>query len=252
MKYTPKNLSFFSSSDQSHRVNGPSQIRGACVDLKNLPKAREGTLLRKIVDIFEEIYVQESGIAKQMESKKTVSNIFSALSSVSIPGQFAGVIEWALNEAGNKGDDLKVSCLNLLFSQIQARRRNGSDGREYMQLFVRLYKLPCSSFVSLLGDKIGPAAFMKNFAQVLPVFPSGSAKEMLESLWRLALEVESSVTFFLSSLQKVIFSNTESQKRGKAGECHARRHTPSDTQSRDTDTCCKATCHSHRSTTTSR
>jgi len=159
-------------------------------------QAKEGSLLLGIL--------QEVEIALQRGSINKLSCLFSALESIAIPGSFSKVIELALNGSSN---EVKVSCLKLLASQLEpGRRRIGFDGRGFVDLYTRLAKMAVDQLQALISVD-GMSIFVSMLPNIVYQLPTTVAGELATSyLWAISKASSQSMVAYLHGLMAILAS----------------------------------------------
>ena len=108
-------------------------------------------------------------------------NLLKCLEVLSLPGHFATF----LDELFRCNDETKSACTKLLISQIRGRPRAVFDGREYIDLALKMTKMPATSIKTLLGQGEAPFIFIEALVDLVPKFSTDSAGEVVENFWRL-------------------------------------------------------------------
>eukprot|EP00956_Cyclotella_meneghiniana_P009473 scaffold13103_cov77-Cyclotella_meneghiniana.AAC.2 len=115
-------------------------------------------------------------------ASQKLSILFKSLRAVALPGNVSRVVDATLNDANKDEVDLKSSCIVILTSQLESRRRVGFDGRGFVDLYVRLLKMSPESLEKLVGAKNVPA-LMAAVANLIPQLPTSSAEGTLQNMW---------------------------------------------------------------------
>ena len=148
-----------------------------------LPTPQQGTVLEVIMTILVHWYHNPQGLPND-KARNEVVRLLGCLEELSLPGHFAAFLEQMFR---GSDDDVKTSCLRLLLSQIRGRRRAVFDGREYIELAVKIATSPVSTLRSLLGQGGAPVVFIESMVDILPKVPAKSIEDALENLWRLCI-----------------------------------------------------------------
>jgi len=124
-------------NDSSSRESSKPLIATKSLRLEGetLPTPMEGTLLHHLLSLlYEEV--------SRLKTKKAdtdialLSRIFQCLEPLSLPGQFA--TDFLSVIIGSESSALRTSGLKLLFSQFTKRRKAAFEGREFVNLSIKV------------------------------------------------------------------------------------------------------------------
>ena len=178
--------------------------------LSQLPSAQQGSVLEAVLSLLAQRYYETMGDT-EVKAKHEVVRLIGCLEGLSLPGHFADFLEQMLRST----DDVKTACAMLLVSQIRGRPRAVFDGREYVELALRIVRTPVTALRSLLGQGEAPTIFIESLAHLLPKFPSDSVEEVIENIWRLCINqvgiLPALTTTFLSTVRFLLKSGSEKQ-----------------------------------------
>jgi hypothetical protein len=175
-----------------------------------LPSAQQGSVLEVVLSLLAQRYYETIGDT-EVKAKHEVVRLLGCLEGLSLPGHFADFLEQMLRST----DDVKSASAMLLLSQIRGRPRAVFDGREYVELALRIVRTPVTALRSLLGQGKAPTIFIESLAHLLPKFPSDSIEEVIENIWRLCINQVGNfpawTTSFLSTVRFLLKSGSEKQ-----------------------------------------
>jgi hypothetical protein len=168
-------------------------------NMSKLPTAQQGTVLEVVMSILAHWYHNPNGLPND-KAKSEVVRILGCMEVLSLPGHFATFVEQMFHGTG----EVKAACVRLLVSQIRGRRRAVFDGREFVELAVKVTTTPVSALRTLLGQGDAPIVFIESMADILPKFPPDSVEEAFQNIWRLCInQVGNSPAWTLSFLSTV-------------------------------------------------
>jgi hypothetical protein len=204
---------FADLDDKSSSHRRPYSISDPSIDdpkISALPIAQQGTVLEVVMSVLAQHFYEP---AFDMDEKATLVlvKLLCCLEVLSLPGHFAPFLEQMFR--GN--DEMKTACAKLLISQIRGRPRAVFDGREYVDLALRMSKMPVTALKSLLGQGDAPTIFIESLVDLIPKFSSDSVDEVIENFWRLCINqvghFPGFTVSFLSAMQTLI--NTGGNKK---------------------------------------
>jgi hypothetical protein len=177
--------------------------------LSPLPTALSGTILEVVTSELAQRFYSTTG-------DEDVSRLLGCLEALSLPGHFTGFLEQMFRANSNDGnDEVKSACARLLVSQIRGRPRAVFDGREYVELALRISKTPVVTLRSMLGQGKAPILFIESMADIVPKFPSESLEEAVENIWRLCINQVTHfpawTTSFLSVMKTLLKKGNDKQ-----------------------------------------
>ena len=178
--------------------------------ISQLPVAIPGTVLEVVMTTLSQKYYHLSGETDQ-KAEEEVLRLLGCLEVLSLPGHFAEFLEQMFRGS----DSTKAACALLLTSQIRGRPRAVFDGREYLDLALRVSTTPISALRSLLGQGRAPGIFIESLVHLVPKFPSNTVEEAVENIWRLCINQVSyhpAWTMSFLSAVKVILKNGSEKK----------------------------------------
>jgi hypothetical protein len=149
-------------------------------DTMQLPAAHQGTVLEIIMHSLQESFKAFLS-APNNEINTRMLKIVGCLELLSLPGQFAGFLESIMSQ-GN--DEIKIYCVKVIVSQVRGRPRAVFDGHEFVNLTLKISKLPITSLRSVLGERDAADIFLDHFGEMMEKFPSQSVEEAAEGVFR--------------------------------------------------------------------
>ena len=168
-----------------------------------LPVAQQGTVLEVVISVISERFY-ETNHESDKKSHLVIGKLVQCLEVLSLPGQLADFVEHMFSGE----DEMKAVSAKLLISQVHGRPRAVFDGREFVNLALRITKMQVSSLRGLLGD--AAKIVIEAFGDIVPKFSSESVEEVIENVWRLCLnQVEHFPDWtasFLSAMEKILRS----------------------------------------------
>jgi hypothetical protein len=191
-------------------------------------QTKEGTMMQAVLREIEQSY---SCLCKSPHRDRTNSPVFakklcalfSTLETIALPGSFACVIEQTLNVSMSAEEELKSTCMNLLISQLESRRRIGFDGRGFVDLATRLANMPSNELHALIGSTT--SILMSSLPNLIHQLPTSTAEEVVPRLWAICrYEITESIrsfsaTEFLLGMQSIMSSMNDNTRDMK----HAQR-----------------------------
>jgi len=185
-------------SEQKSYVFSPSQG----VQLAGIPRAANETLVRRVLDYMTGYITDLPSSSSDFSRRYTLLMLLSSLTEISLPMQYARLIEFLLHESQG---EVQVACLSLLSSQIQPGVRAGDDRGDFVGIVLNIGQLPLPSFNALLGSSEARVGYFTCVANSLPKIPSGAVQQFIASLWNICLNNNrgkdfSSATEYLRSI----------------------------------------------------
>ena len=172
------------------------------VNFSEILQGKEDTImlsiLSKINASHSVVTSSAYGDVKRTLATKTLSVLFSSLKAVALPGNISRIIEVTLNDCNNDETELKTSCVQLLVSQLENRRRVGFDGRGFLDLYTRLFKLSPLTLHKLVGPN-NAAILMAAVSDVIPQLPTSSVEDTLTNLWTVC-QYDLATSFYAQSV----------------------------------------------------
>ena len=174
-----------------------------------LPTALPGTVLEVLMSVLSERFYNPS-LDMNEKTNSVIVKLLGCMEVISLPGHFAEFLEQMLR-AGN--DMMKAACAKLLVSQIHGRPRAVFDGREYVDLALRISKMPVTTLRVILGQGDAPKIFLESFGDIVPKFSSEHVEEAIENVWRLCIHQVGHcpgwTVSYLSATKKVLKSGVD-------------------------------------------
>mmetsp|Transcript_30171 Transcript_30171/g.46013 ORF Transcript_30171/g.46013 Transcript_30171/m.46013 type:complete len:1643 (+) Transcript_30171:315-5243(+) len=166
------------TSGLSYEASKPSiATKSICLEL---PTPMAGTLLYHLLSLMRE----EMSRLKMNKADANIAllcRIFQCLESLSLPGQFAENILGPLIESENT--ELRISALKLLFSQFTKRRRAAFEGREFVNLSI---KVVTREKMLLSGDGL---FFYSGMYDLIRKSSSDLSENILQKSWQNCLSL---------------------------------------------------------------
>ena len=209
------------SYKQANKTVGKSK-NNRSVNFNEILQGKEDTMMLSIlirINSSHSIITNTAyGDATRAAASKKLSVLLKSLEAVALPGNVSRVIEVALNDCNKNEVELKTSCIELLISQIESRRRVGFDGRGFVDLFTRLSKMTPEALHKLVGSNNMPV-LMTAVVDLIPQLPTSSGEDTLTNLWRLcqhdlstSFQTDSATEFF-AGLKSILVSASSSAKK---------------------------------------
>ncbi len=182
-------------------------------------QTKEGTMMQAIIREIDETYSYLCKSPSRYHAKRPVfvkklCALFSTLERIALPGSFVSVIEHTLNvPIMSNEEELKVSSIKLLVSQLESRRRIGFDGRGFVDLSTRLSKMPPNELNALVSS--ATPIVMTSLPNLIYQLPTSIAEDIVPNLWAICLyEImestrSSSATEFLRGIQRIMGSMSD-------------------------------------------
>lgn len=145
-----------------------------------LPTAQQGTILEVVMTALSQQFYEPS-LETNESSTNLLVKLLGCLEVLSLPAQLAAFLEQTFR--GN--DETKTACTKLLMSQIRGRPRAVFDGRDYIDLALKISKLPPTNIKTLLGQGEAPILFIEALVDLVPKFSTDTVGEVVENFWRL-------------------------------------------------------------------
>jgi len=191
----------YSTDDVSRSESTQRNDNGKRFDLESLLRAKDGTvMLQTLRDVANSHHHIKSSI-----SIKCLDSLLTSLQPVALPGTFYLVIETILKDT--KSDELKSSCVSLLASQLESRRRVGFDGRGFVDLTTRLLKMPVDDLSGLLGRHSLPT-IMSSLSDLICQVSTTAGEDVIRNMWLICkayLHIATDCTVaFTSGLNKLL------------------------------------------------
>ena len=143
-----------------------------------LPTALHGTVLEIIVPTLTQVHDAPSETASQ-----AVVSVLGCLETLSLPGHFAKFLD-QLIQGSNK---LKYACTELMIAQIDGRPRAVFDGREYLDLAIKVAMQPPAKLRSSLGEDT-TLLFLQSFSVIMSKVPASKMDSVMENVWQLCIK----------------------------------------------------------------
>ena len=215
-------MSGLKTSDRKVKKSLASSKNDRTVNFSDILQAKEDTVM---LSIFIRINAAHStvtstayGEATRSAASRKLSVLLQSLKAIALRGNFSRVIEVVLNDSNKHEAELKTSCIELLTSQMESRRRIGFDGRGFLDLFTRLSKMSPDALHLLVGRNNVPT-LMAAVADLIPQLPTSSGEDTLTNLWTLCRHdlIESShaksATEFFDGIKFIVASAESSAKK---------------------------------------
>jgi hypothetical protein len=210
--------------DQPKSSSKGKKPSSALVDFESIPNPMAGTLLAGVVDSIE-LQTSSKSFAvlltsnaersrRELSEDECLTMSMSVLESVSLPGQFEDNLIVPLMRMERESTTL--SCISLICSQLQGRRRAIFDGRDFTRTADRMAKSPIEDWRRQLAGERGLKLFAKSLPDIVTKMTSETIQFAVENTWRncvAAKAVDRSLqTVFLSSMEQLLASSTLSPK----------------------------------------
>lgn len=180
-----------------------SQVDTSGMADSKLPKAREGTILEMVMLTLSKVVV-DSSTDNDTKDTNVLVHLLGCLEVLSLPGHFASTLEQLFR--GN--DETKTACTKLLISQIRGRPRAVFDGREYVELAVKMTKMPVATIKTILGQGDAPIIFINALVDLIPKFSTDAVAEVVEMFWLLSFNQIGNLprmpVAFLSAIKTIV------------------------------------------------
>ena len=160
----------------------------------NLPSARSGTALEIVMSSIQSFF-QQTLAHPSKQPRPGMLRLLSSLGVLSLPGQFADMIE-SLMETDYSAT--KTVCVRILISQIRGRPRAVFDGQDFVNFSLSICKSPILKIQKTFGNEPFAAdLFINSFGDsMLPKFPSASIDEASENMFRFCIGEVGAKPFF--------------------------------------------------------
>eukprot|EP00934_Nitzschia_sp_Nitz4_P002194 Nitzschia sp. Nitz4//scaffold222_size33694//13520//19534//NITZ4_007862-RA/size33694-processed-gene-0.17-mRNA-1//-1//CDS//3329542591//2194//frame0 len=167
------------NQDSSHSSESIAE-KGKTGD--KVPMAQTDTILEVVLAFLVEPLNSTSNTL-DTQSEEMMVSLLGSLEVLSLPGHFAATLE-----AMFRGSDaVKSACTRLVISQIRGRPRAVFDGRDFIELALKLSKMPASTMKSVLGQGEAPVMFVEALVDLVPKFSSEAVGDVVENFWRLCV-----------------------------------------------------------------
>ena len=210
------------SSDRKVKKSHANSKNDRTVDFSDILQAKEDTVMSSI---FIRINGSHStvtstayGEATRSAASKKLSVLLQSLKAIALRGNFSRVIEVVLNDSNKHETEMKTSCIELLASQMESRRRIGFDGRGFLDLYMRLFKMTPEELHVLVGRNNVPS-LMSAVANLVPQLPTSSGEDVLTNLWSIcrydlaeSFHAQSATEFF-NGVKSILASAESSTKK---------------------------------------
>jgi hypothetical protein len=163
--------------------NGSEQDDGSKPTLKPLVNELDGALPEAYLGTGLEILMLTLHKTVKDRNDRSLVTVLQCLEITALPNQFSGLLE-----ALAKGDDpAKTACIKLLVSQIMGRPRAVFDGRDFVQLALKICKMSAESIRKILGEKEAAEIFVDSFGEMLTKFISQDVEIVIENIFRFCI-----------------------------------------------------------------
>ena len=200
LRYTTDDVS---RSESTHRDGN-----GKRFDLESLLQAKDGTvMLQTLRDVANSHHHIKSEV-----SIKCLESLLTSLHPVSLPGTFSKAIETILKDTTS--EELKRSCVGLLTSQLQSRRRVGFDGRGFVDLTTRLLNMPVDDLSGLLGWHSLPA-IMSSLPDLICQVSTTAGEDVIRNMWLICktqLHIATDCTVAFTNGLRILFGLASAEK----------------------------------------
>lgn len=192
------------------------------VNFSDILQGKEDTIMLSILIRINSSHATITSTAYGDRTRAIASQkltiLFKSLRAVSLPGNVSRVIDATLNDSNKAEINLKSSCVEILTSQLETRRRVGFDGRGFIDLYIRLLKMSPESIEKLAGTENMPA-LMAAVANTIPLLPTSSAEGTLNNLWAVcqcnltdSFNAQSGIEFFVGLKSLLVMAKTSAKK----------------------------------------
>jgi hypothetical protein len=145
-----------------------------------LPSAHPGTALEVVMTVLQE---QVKSFSSASVSKTNPADVIllECLEGLSLPGQFADFVEIAMRHCD---EATKTACMKIIVSQVRGRPRAVFDGREFVNLTLKMSRMPISTLKEFLGEDVAAELFLDSFGDMLAKYVSQTVEEAAEGVFR--------------------------------------------------------------------
>ena len=166
----------YSTENVNRSESAQRDGNGKGVDLESLLQAKDGTvMLQTLRDVANSHHHIKSSV-----SIKCLVSLLTSLQPLALPGTFSKVIETLVKDTTS--EELKRSCVGLLASQLESRRRVGFDGRGFVDLTTRLLKMPIDDISGLLGRHSLPT-IMSSLPDLICQISTTAGEDVIRNMW---------------------------------------------------------------------
>ncbi|KAL3918754.1 MAG: hypothetical protein SGILL_004085 [Bacillariaceae sp.] len=186
-------------------------VADSSLETLQLPSAHQGTVLEIVMQALQGT-VKSFREEPPNEINILMLKMLGCLEVLSLPGHFAFLLEAIMSQGD---DEVKTICAKVIVSQVHGRPRAVFDGHEFVNLSLKMSKLPITALRGLLGEGNAASTFLKFYGDMLAKFPSQSVEEAAEGVFRYCINCvghSSQLTVqFLQSIKGLLHRASDSK-----------------------------------------